>query len=625
MMLQYNWTKGKVETSVKANNPPASPGPVVQVAANPSDSSIVSVVGPGLFRLLASSEMAWRQFGFQKAENLPFSSVCWLAARGGQGIIGINLLQEGFKAEDNGENEVRCLVSFSKGFAYSCYSGSVFLYEKETAIRYRKMNVFKIDAGDIKDGSSKDMNKIQNISVSPTQEALLCTTRRMQIYFVKLWGKDVAQGAEINFNMIGVSLHHGPVAGLSLCSWKQIMMTCGELDHIVRIWDYTNTTVILEKKYPESIYPIRPHPTGLYAVMGFEDRLEYKLVLIDDLKSIRTFHIRECNEARFSNSGHMFAAANMFDIQIYSTITFHLIFTFKGHKGKINTLLWTQNDLVLLSCGEDGSYCEWDLFEGKNVSHITTDSCQNGLAAASNKTAYCVSKNGILREILYACLVPKTFKSQESLPPIALKKIGQLLSDVDEEKLKVELGVWSQISKASLNADYNYEMKLSYDDQTLITCSQDGTMCIWKVTKAEGKQIAMDPQFTYSNEILIGKSELREKINTIGQLSVRIKELDQDQVLRTRQMETAHKEKVEELRSGYCTAIEELKEKNQELEMTHTVEIDKINTQIDETKVEHDQEMARLEKNYEEKLVVEFQKYTELQEKFEIWKNEFDK
>jgi hypothetical protein len=59
-----------------------------------------------------------------------------------------------------------------------------------------------------------------------------------------------------------------------------------------------------------------------------------------------------------------------------------------------------------------------------------------------------------------ACFDPKRFKSQESLPPKALKKI-ELLLNVDEEKLKEELisfmNVWPQISNASMNADYEYE------------------------------------------------------------------------------------------------------------------------------------------------------------------------
>lgn len=36
------------------------------------------MVGPGIFRLLAVSDMVWRQYGFQKAENFPLTSVCWL-------------------------------------------------------------------------------------------------------------------------------------------------------------------------------------------------------------------------------------------------------------------------------------------------------------------------------------------------------------------------------------------------------------------------------------------------------------------------------------------------------------------------------------------------------------------
>lgn len=49
-----------------------------QMALNPKDNTICCFVGKGLFRLVTISDSIWRQYGFQKADNLDFSTVCWL-------------------------------------------------------------------------------------------------------------------------------------------------------------------------------------------------------------------------------------------------------------------------------------------------------------------------------------------------------------------------------------------------------------------------------------------------------------------------------------------------------------------------------------------------------------------
>jgi hypothetical protein len=51
----------------------------LQVACNPTDSSVLVIVGPQLFRLLSASEKTWRQYGWSKAESLNITSVAWLS------------------------------------------------------------------------------------------------------------------------------------------------------------------------------------------------------------------------------------------------------------------------------------------------------------------------------------------------------------------------------------------------------------------------------------------------------------------------------------------------------------------------------------------------------------------
>lgn len=50
-----------------------------QVACNPTDNSVLVIVGPQLFQLLSASEKTWRQYGWSKADSLNITSVAWLS------------------------------------------------------------------------------------------------------------------------------------------------------------------------------------------------------------------------------------------------------------------------------------------------------------------------------------------------------------------------------------------------------------------------------------------------------------------------------------------------------------------------------------------------------------------
>jgi len=55
-------------------------------------------------------------------------------------------------------------------------------------------------------------------------------------------------------------------------------------------------------------------------------------------------------------------------------------------------------------------------------------------------------------------------------------------------------------------------MKVTHDDQNLITVSEDGCLIIWKVLDKEGRNLKRDKEVTYAEEILITKSDLEDKV-----------------------------------------------------------------------------------------------------------------
>ena len=54
----------------------------------------------------------------------------------------------------------------------------------------------------------------------------------------------------------------------------------------------------LYKEFAEEAYSIALHPSGLYVLVGFSDKLRLMNLLIDDIRSFKEFTVRGCREVR---------------------------------------------------------------------------------------------------------------------------------------------------------------------------------------------------------------------------------------------------------------------------------------------------------------------------------------
>jgi len=55
-------------------------------------------------------------------------------------------------------------------------------------------------------------------------------------------------------------------------------------------------------------------------------------------------------------------------------------------------------------------------------------------------------------------------------------------------------------------------MIITFDDQFLLTVSEDGCLFIWKIIDKEGQGLKREKELQYTEEILVTKSELEEKV-----------------------------------------------------------------------------------------------------------------
>lgn len=112
----------------------------------------------------------------------------------------------------------------------------------------------------------------------------------------------------------------------------------GAKDRALKIWNYETDEIELAQSFEDDIYSVALHPTGLYCVIGFSDKLRYMTIMIDEIITTKEFNIRNCKLSCFSKMGHIFASTNGSIIQIYSSITFELMYVLKGHNGKVKLL-----------------------------------------------------------------------------------------------------------------------------------------------------------------------------------------------------------------------------------------------------------------------------------------------
>ena len=122
--------------------------------------------------------------------------------------------------------------------------------------------------------------------------------------------------------------------------------------------------ILFSKQFPEDALSVSFHPSGLHVLVGFSDKLRLMNLLMDDIRVVTEFPIKQCRECQFSAGGQSFCAANGQSIQLYRTYTAEPIALLRGHNSKVQSLHWTQHDTRLVSAGKDGAVYQWDVTEG---------------------------------------------------------------------------------------------------------------------------------------------------------------------------------------------------------------------------------------------------------------------
>ena len=110
------------------------------------------------------------------------------------------------------------------------------------------------------------------------------------------------------------------------------MCECERLfGHVFLSLTHTHSSLDLHKEFPEEAYSVALHPSGLFVLVGFSEKLRLMNLLINDIRPYKEFLIRGCREVRFSSTtfisnSMLLRQGNLFDRNVS-----HFFNELRGH------------------------------------------------------------------------------------------------------------------------------------------------------------------------------------------------------------------------------------------------------------------------------------------------------
>ncbi|KAF5403160.1 cilia- and flagella-associated protein 57 [Paragonimus heterotremus] len=567
------------------------------------------------------------------------------------------------------EQSITAVVSTSKGLAVACSPGVVHWFErieesanpntmsgvglhssKETYRLARTIRV-PVDPTSSSDADRLSNQKITHLVVSPSEELMVASTDAHQIYGFSLSNMELSMKSSeflhkslvsaptqgqtlsydtINFEPIAQAFHHGQILGLDTCIRKPLIATCAT-DRSVRIWNFESNTLELSKQFAEEAYSIALHPTGLYILVGFSDKLRLMNLLIDDIRTFHEFPIRGCRECAFSNGGHLLAAVHGNVIQIFSLTTFENVTNLKGHNGKIRCVVWSNDDNKLISCGMDGAVYEWDPQKGVRTGESVLKSCSYTSVTVSSdtKTTFAVGSDKSLKEIVDSQIARELVSPDVLLTTVVSSRSGRMLfCGTQTGHLRsfvfplTDRGDWQDFTGHCAPIT---KMKLTANDEFLVTVSDDCAVMVWRIQERDGRVAKTEKETSWAEEILITKTDLEEKNSIMAELKTRVDELKMENEYQLRLKDMNYNERIKELTEKFIQEMETLKTKNQLLKTEKEREEAYHEIQLQEIMEKHSRELQDLESASNQKLMMEYEKYQDLQANSQKKEEEYEK
>ncbi|EQB77501.1 WD repeat-containing protein 65 [Camelus ferus] len=641
-LVYWLWEKQKVMAIFRTDT---QNNAVYQVSFNPQDNTQVCVTGNGMFKLLRFAEGTLKQTNFQRGEPQNYLAHTWVSddriivgtdtgrlflfesgdQRWETSIVvkeptnetkNLGVIQESESliefptltspvpsyeqvpmARSHSQMslpQVLAIAAYSKGFACSAGPGRVLLFEKmEDKEFYHESREIRIPMDpQSHDPSQSDKQDVLCMCFSPSEEILIASTSKNQLYSITMSLTEISKGEPVHFEYLMHPLHSASITGLASCIRKPLIATCS-VDRSVRIWNYESNTLELFKEYQEEAYTISLHPSGHFIVVGFADKLRLMNLLIDDIRSFKEYSVRGCKEIR--------------------------------------SVAWNSDDSRLISCGTDGAVYEWNLSTGKRETECVLKSCSYNCVTISpdGKIIFAVGSDQTLKEIADSSVLRETSAFDVTYTAIVISHSGRMMfvgtSVGTIRAMKYPLPLQKEFSEYQAHAGPVTKMLLTFDDQFLLTVAEDGCLFTWKVFDKDGRGVKREREVGFAEEVLVTKTDMEEKAQVMLELKSRVEELKMENEYQLRLKDMNYSEKIKELTDKFIQEMESLKTKNQVLRTEKEKQDILHHERIEDLLDKQSRELQDLECCNNQKLLLEYEKYQELQLKSQRMQEEYEK
>jgi len=575
--------------------------PVFQCSISP-DSQQFCVTGNGIFKLyvLEDGQLKITQSALGKRDSEIYLAHVWLsdtklAVANDHGDI--FLYENGeyrlLSSSPSDNLSINTMIKYEKGFICGGENGVVTVFDQSDDDKegYRRSRTLKLD-NDNNLYEAIDQT-ILNFAYDPQTEFLALTTISGQIYIVNLSRSEILKETEtIKFNYLGQPFHFKEVTGIDTCIQKPYVATCG-MDKTVRILDYEKDEMILQQKFNTECYSLTLHPSGLYVVVGFTDKLKYMKILGNKLEEEKFFAIRKCLCVKFSNGGQFFAALNGTVIHIYSSYTMEQLHTLRGHAGRIRSLFWQPQDTHICSVAMDGSAYEFHVKKEEKINENLVKQCNFSDVISDGKYMYAVGNDATLRLFQDGMDHQLHPTGNEAIVHLSYsKKYRRLFGGMEDGSVCVY-----NVSNLSKYDERYFAhggcitgMALSYNENLLFTIA-DNSMFVFEVAKETRKITDM----RYSEEILISLTDLMDKNDKIQDLEAKYADVKSDNEYQQRMKELEFNQRVKEQANNFRMEMKQKIEKIDQLSSEHTSMNREYDQKLKDQQSRHGREMTELQ------------------------------
>ncbi|KAJ3275620.1 Cilia- and flagella-associated protein 57 [Terramyces sp. JEL0728] len=504
---------------------------------------------------------------------------------------------------------VTAITAFPGGIFVGLNTGLMVYYEKTAESPYfKKKKEVLVDEGEI-----------YTFAWNAKQDKLLVSLKNSQIYYMNV--EFDTKGISIRLDRIGQPFHMGSVLSMDVCVSKPLFVTSG-VDKSIRIWNYIENSVEIINYFPEPAQCVAIHPNGLYLLVGFSSTLKLMAILMDDIRPYWEHNIRGARECKFSHGGQYFAIVSNINVLICDTWSFEVRGTLKVSSTRIKTLQWSEDDTKLLTICSDGSIQHWNLFTFKKDMDLTVEA--QLISATMNTSAnltYAVTKDHGIQEISKG-VVTREFFTKEQFSHVHISSTGQMMMLVTKRgklrTMKYPFAPETSIPEEEF-CEYGYQTSpivqicMTLNDRFLFTAGEDGSIWIFRVHDKEGKLMKKEKDWTFSDEILVTKSDLRESYRIMNELKLKVEEIKTEGDQQLKNKDLFHNSKLNDITQTYALEINTLKELIQKTIADRDEKNEKNLVDLTEVKHKHKLEMEEMKDSFYQKLESEEQRFAVLE------------